>query len=86
MTIGGGFGANTVESDDPLTTPHLINMDNTISGDGTVGGGLDFTNDGTIETNNSTSSHGGTIDIGLVVNPPMAPIGSFFNNSHRARR
>jgi len=80
MTIGGGFGANTVESDDPLTTPHLINMDNTISGDGTVGGGLDFTNDGTIETNNSTSSHGGTIDIGLVVNPPMAPIGSFVNN------
>ena len=80
MVIGGGFKANAFESDNFLATPHLTNMDNTISGDGTIGGGLDFTNDGTIETNNSTSSHGGTIDIGLAVNPPMAPLGDFSNN------
>lgn len=80
MTIGGGVRANLIESDDSLTTSQLINIDNTISGDGTIGGGLNFTNDGTIETNNGTSSHSGTLQIGTIVDPPMAPIGDFLNN------
>ena len=80
MSIGGGPRANEIASDTSFATPTVTNVDNTISGDGAIGGGLDFTNDGTIETNNSTSSHGGTISIGTVVNPPMAPFGSFVNN------
>jgi hypothetical protein len=80
MSIGGGLRANFIGSYNSFATPVLTNQDNTISGDGTIGGGIDFTNDGTIETNNSTSSHGGTIDIGTVTNPPMAPIGFFTND------
>ena len=58
------------------TTPTLVNVNNTISGDVTIGG-LNFTNqaDGLIETNNGSSSSGGSIAI-----QGSAGGGSFTNN------
>ena len=64
MAIGGGL--NTLASGATnLSSPiyRFGNVDNTISGDGVLGAGLNFTNGGTIETNNATSSSGGTLQI-----------------------
>jgi hypothetical protein len=82
MSIGGGnlsndIGDGAINLNSP-GVPTLTNVDNTISGDGTVGLGLDFTNDGIIETNNSTSTHGGTLD--LATDAIFATGGSFTNN------
>ncbi|MGA2942736.1 MAG: hypothetical protein ABSE50_11935, partial [Xanthobacteraceae bacterium] len=78
MSIGGGPAANGIVGlNFPDSTFTLTNVDNTISGDGTIGTGVEFTNDGTIETNNSTSSKGGTLAIQL--NETFNG-GSFINN------
>ena len=63
MTIGGGPTANAIVGKDLNGDVDFTNVNNTISGDGTIGGGLFFTNDGMIETNNSTSTSGGTLVI-----------------------
>jgi hypothetical protein len=81
MSIGGGLFSNSIGNGnvglgDP-GIPTLVNADNTISGDGSIGAGLDFTNDGTIETNNSTSSHGGTLDL---TTDAIFSSGDFLNN------
>jgi len=64
MAIGGGPTANLISgSGGPSLS--LINEDNTISGDGTIGNSMFVTNgaDGLFETNNGTSSAGGQMQI-----------------------
>ncbi len=61
MSIGGGPTANKILGQDGSSYVTLINLDNTISGDGTIGGDLNFLNQGTVETNNGTSTNGGTL-------------------------
>lgn len=63
MTIGGGPTANEIVGRNLNGDTDFSNVNNTISGDGTIGGGLFFTNEGMIETNNSTSTSGGTLVI-----------------------
>ncbi len=78
MSIGGGPAANGIVGlDFPNSTFTLTNINDTISGDGTIGTGVEFTNDGTIETNNSTSSKGGTLAIQL---DETFNYGTFINN------
>ena len=74
MTISGGPAANLITSPGEFS---LLNEDNTISGDGTLGDGLRLTNGsaGLIETNNSTSSSGGHMQI-----EGSAGGGSFIND------
>ena len=64
MTIGDPVADNLIAGDffDP-STPNLTNETEDISGSGTIGGDLNFTNDATVETKNSTSSSGGTLVI-----------------------
>ena len=78
MSIGGGPAANGIVGlNFPNSTFTLTNINDTISGDGTIGTGVEFTNDGTIETNNSTSSKGGTLAIQL---DETFNYGTFINN------
>jgi hypothetical protein len=58
MLIGGGPSSNLITGSPGFT---LDNVDNIISGDGTIGGPFSILNEahGTIETNNVTSTHGG---------------------------
>ena len=53
----GGPGDNVIGGFNFTTTPTLVNVDNTISSEGTIAG-INFTNEasGLIETNNDTSS------------------------------
>ena len=64
MVIGAGPADNFIVGDNANTTPTLVNVDNTISGDGTIEG-LNFTNEahGLIETNNNSSNNAGTMQI-----------------------
>ena len=80
MTIGGGPGSNIIESGNLNTSPTLINQNNTISGDGAIGDGLNFVNDGMVETNNSTSSNPGTLAILGTTGIFVSNSGNFTNN------
>ena len=64
MTIGGGPSANTIEGFSFVEVPTLTNDNDTVSGDGTILG-LNFINTagGLIETNNSSSTSGGDMQI-----------------------
>ena len=75
MTIGGGPTVNFISA--PGGSTSFLNVDNTISGDGTLGEGLKMTNGsaGLIETNNSTSGSGGHMQI-----EGSAGNGSFIND------
>ena len=81
MTIGGGPNSNKIQSGNVNAPPTLTNQDNTISGDGTIGAGLDFINDGTVETNNSTSSSPGTLAILGTAGIFISNSGNFVNNN-----
>jgi len=61
MSIGGGPTANEILGQNSFSFIPFFNLDNTISGDGTIGGDLSFINEGTVETNNGTSTNGGTL-------------------------
>jgi len=77
MAIGGPDTSNLIVGDGDWMGDYMnivINESETISGTGTIGGGLDgvwgpfygslqFTNDSVIETNNDTSSQGGVLHI-----------------------
>ena len=80
MTIGGGVNSNKIQSGNPNSSPTLTNQDNTISGDGTIGAGVDFINDGTVETNNTTSSNPGTLAILGTSGVYISNTGNFVNN------
>lgn len=75
MRIGGGPSSNLITGGADVT---LTNVNNIISGDGTIGGPSSFLNEGTIQTNNATSSHGGTLAIFEETIPGFAP-GVFTN-------
>ncbi len=81
MTIGGGPSFNKIQSGNANGSPILTNQDNTISGDGTIGAGLDFINDGTVETNNSTSSNPGSLAILGTSGTFISNSGNFVNNN-----
>ena len=81
MTIGGGPSSNKIQSGNANTSPTLTNQDNTISGDGTIGIGLNFINDGIVETNNSTSSNPGTLAILGTSGIFISNSGNFVNNN-----
>jgi hypothetical protein len=81
MLIGGPVDSNLI-TDNPIgaefgSIGSINNQTETISGTGTIGGDLNFTNglSGLIETNNNTSSSGGTLAI-----EGSAAGGSFVNN------
>jgi hypothetical protein len=83
MSIGGGPNANEIYGQDSHVAANFINLDDTISGDGTIGGDLAFVNDGTVETNNGTSPSGGTLAIPGSAGYDIADViaGSFTNNN-----
>ena len=75
MQIGGAPTSNEIIGLSEITTPNFINQTETISGTGTIGNDLNFTNDWIVETNNSTSSSPGFLNI-----LASAEGGSFTNN------
>ena len=75
MQIGSGPASNEIVGVSEITTPNFINQTETISGTGTIGNHLNFTNDALVETNNSTSSGPGFLTI-----LASAEGGSFTNN------
>ena len=81
MAIGGGPGANLITGLNFSQVPTLLNVDNTISGDGTIGGEIAFTNEiaGVIETNDNTSGESGTLAIWGSAGGGALP-GSFVND------
>ena len=77
MTIGDPIADNLISGNIfSSATPDLTNQSEDISGTGTIGGDLDFTNNATVETNNTTSANAGVLDI-----EGSAAAGGFTNNN-----